>query len=96
MLHELDHLRISSDPRIKNRFEQRLREESVLVRAINNGDVVNQNLVSQLVKEHVVEIFQEYSDLIAIRYKELDRITNHGQRPVPADSEIAKLLADES
>lgn len=92
VLHELDHLRISSDPQLAIRFEQRLREQPVLIRSLDSDQVVDQGLVDRWIQQHVVGIFQEYSDLIAIRYKELDRVTSHGQQPVPQDSEIARLL----
>jgi hypothetical protein len=92
--HELDHLRISSDPRHQKRFEERLRQESVFDHPIKDDDVVNKTFVDQLVREHVERIFQNHADLIAIRYQELDRITRHGQRPVPLDSPIAKLLSE--
>lgn len=90
--HELDHLRISSDPRHAHRFQERLRQESVFRSPIRAGDVVNKALVDRLVEEHVDRIFQDQTDLIAIRYRELDRVTAHGRLPVPQDSPIAQLL----
>jgi hypothetical protein len=92
VLHELDHVRISSDPRLARRFNQLLKETSVLNRAVADGEVVNRQYVDSLVDQHVAKIFAEISDLIAIRYKELDRITNHGLHPVPSDSVLNQWL----
>jgi hypothetical protein len=92
VLHELDHVRISSDPRLARRFNQLLKEASVLNRAVADGEVVNRRYVDSLVDQHVAKIFAEISDLIAIRYKELDRITSHGVRPVPSDSVLIQWL----
>ncbi len=94
VLHELDHLRISSDPRHEARFKQRLRTQTRFVCPITAGDVVNKQFIDRLVHDHVDRVFQEHIDLIAIRYKELDRITKHGQRPVPQESAVAKLLSE--
>lgn len=92
VLHELDHVRISNDPRFARRFEQRLREQPVLEREIRSGQVVSRRFVDSLVDRHVETIFQEVADLIAIRYRELDRLTGHGMRPIPTDSEMNRWL----
>ena len=92
VLHELDHLQISSDPRHGDRFKQRLRDESKIVHDVANGEAVNQKYVEKVVSDHVERIFRDHTDLIEIRYKELDRVTVHGRFKVPKDSPIAKLL----
>lgn len=85
VLHELDHLQISSDHRLSKLFAERLREQPVLRIAVTDQDIVNRDFVDRKVDEHVAGLFQEISDLIAIRYQELDRLTNHGRKPLPAD-----------
>jgi len=92
VLHELDHLQLSSDPRHGDRFKQRLRDESQIVHDVASGAVVNQKYVEKIVSDHVERIFRDHTDLIEIRYKELDRVTVHGKFKVPKDSPIAKLL----
>ncbi len=50
------------------------------------------SFVDRLVDEHVVKMFSEISDLVSIRYKELDRVTSHGLHPLPEDSSLSGLL----
>ena len=92
VLHEFDHVRISSDPRLAVRFKQLLNDRNILKRTLSDDDVVNRDFVDQLVDRHVAEVFSEISDLIAIRYKELDRVTNHGLDLVPSDSPLNEWL----
>lgn len=96
VLHELDHLRISSDPRHGDRFKQRLKNQSQIVHNLTVGDIVDQRYVDQVVRDYVEKIFHDHTDLIEIRYKELDRVTVHGKFKVPQDSPIAKLLEQRS
>jgi hypothetical protein len=90
--HELDHVRISSDPRFARDFEQRLRANVVLNRTVEAGVKVDRKYVNKLVEEHVATVFEEVSELIAIRYQELDRVTDHGRKPLPADSSLTEFL----
>ncbi len=92
VLHEFDHVRISTDPRLAARFEQLLRDQRVLHRTIDDEAVVNREYVDRLVGQHVDEVFSEISDLISIRYRELDRLTRHGLEAVPNDSPLQELL----
>ena len=48
--------------------------------------------VDRLIDQHVAEVFQRVSQLVEIRYQELDRLTLHGQLPVPPDSSLNKIL----
>jgi hypothetical protein len=92
VLHEMDHVRISSDPRLAARFAESLGEQSTLVHPIGGGNVVNQRLVDRLVGEHVERVFSEMTELISIRYRELDRVTKHGRLAVPRDSALQQWL----
>ena len=85
--HELDHVRISSNPRIEERFAALVRRHSTIVRAIPQETAVDNALVRELVKQQVQEAFDEIVDLVQIRYVELDRLTRHGMRPLPAGAE---------
>lgn len=96
VLHEFDHVRISSDPRFARNFEKKLRDNLVLRRKTPADRRVDRRYVDELVNKHVKGVFQEVSDLVAIRYKELDRITNHGRQPLPPDSSIAEFLAEQN
>ena len=92
VLHELDHVQISADPRIKKKFIDLLKSQTVITASVGANEVVNRSLVDRLVREHVAQLFQQMTDLIDIRYQELDRITNHGRRPIPEDSVIRDWL----
>ncbi|MFK8114828.1 MAG: hypothetical protein AB8B91_21685 [Rubripirellula sp.] len=94
VLHEFDHVRISSDPRFKAMFETRLRKSTSLTREVSENDKVNRALIDTLIDEHVNGVFKDVTDLISIRYKELDRVTNHGRRPIPEDSEMAEYFRE--
>jgi hypothetical protein len=93
--HELDHVRISSDRRFAKQFEQAIRAQPVLYETIDIGEIVNRKFVDALVDRHVANAFAEISELIAIRYKELDRLTSHGLRPLSAESELQRWLKQE-
>ncbi len=92
VLHEFDHVRISTDPRVAERFEQLLRSKRSITESLSADDVVDSGFVDRLVDEHVVKIFSEISDLVSIRYQELDRVTSHGLHPLPEDSSLSGLL----
>lgn len=96
VLHELDHVRISSDPRIEKLFLKRLKENSSVTRALSElstaGGKVNESAVRQVVDDVAQKVFDETIELVQIRYQELDRLTDHGLEPVPTDSEVAQWL----
>jgi hypothetical protein len=92
VLHEFDHVRISTDPRVAERFEQLLRSKRSITQSLSAEDVVDREFVDRLVDKHVIEIFSEISELVSIRYKELDRVTSHGLHPLPEDSFLSGLL----
>lgn len=92
VMHEFDHVRISTDPRVAERFKQLLRNKRSITQSLSGDDVVNQDFVDRLVDEHVAVVFSKVSDLISIRYAELDRATSHGLNPLPADSSLTGLL----
>ncbi len=92
MLHELDHVTISSDPRLAARFEKMLHDSKVIEQEIPAAVVVDASLVDRIVDEHVDEVFQRVSDMVDIRYTELDRVTQHGRKPLPKNSSLHELL----
>ena len=90
--HEFDHARLSGDPRWGKDFAARLDERRVLTIPITGDDRIDEDAIGQRVDAHVEEIFQEIAELIEIRYRELDRLTNHGMEPLPEGSEISQIL----
>lgn len=94
VLHELDHVRLSSDLRLKNRFAELLRETKSIGVPLSAGVRVDDRYVRRQVDEHVRGVFERIVELIEIRYRELDRLTGHGRRPLPPDAELAATLAE--
>ncbi len=114
LLHELDHVRISGDPRIANRFRQSVlqnsrieltREESepliaMAYRKLNSrwfgrGPLVtylNAGEARPFIKTAIQTEFDRTVELTHVRYQELDRITEHGQRQVPETGELRDWL----
>lgn len=94
LLHEFDHVRISNDARVAKRFTELLRENPVIQYDLKPGENVTRGMVDRIVEEHVESVFQELADLIAIRYRELDRDTNHGARELRQSSQLYSFLRD--
>ena len=92
VLHELDHLRISTDPRVAKRFAELLRQRRVIRHLLQPGEVAGRELTDKLVEREARAVFDELTDLIAIRYRELDRETSHGRKSLPPDSKLHDLL----
>ena len=86
--HEFDHVRLSSNPLIAKRFLEKLRETRTLRKQVGGNIQLDEKVVRGLVNEHVQSVFDEIVDLVGIRYKELDRETRHGLKPIQDDSEI--------
>ncbi|WP_146520825.1 hypothetical protein [Stieleria varia] len=99
VLHELDHVKLSSDKRIEKFFAEQLDQNKLIVRRLNevapNGQRVNDQLIQRLIDEVVQEAFDQTVSLVEVRYKELDRLTSHGIKPVPAESDVSAWLAAE-
>ncbi|MDG2222563.1 MAG: hypothetical protein P8L85_14385 [Rubripirellula sp.] len=94
--HEFDHVRLSADPRMKKQFIQMLRAKRVITPSVKTNQVVNRALVDSLVGEYVTSVFREVTELINIRYLELDRVTRHGRQPVPQESTVEQWLKPKS
>ncbi len=95
VLHEFDHVKISTKTILGEKFVQKLRASPVFTVTIGDDDRVDNAFVRKLIDKRVKDVFDEMVDLISIRYKELDRITDHGQRPIPAESKIESWLSDQ-
>ncbi|WP_146575957.1 hypothetical protein [Neorhodopirellula pilleata] len=77
VLHELDHVRISSDPRHEKLFKKLLSEKAPF---------------QQSAKEHVQDAFKKVTSLVDIRYQELDRLTDHGMLDLPKGTTLDAIL----
>ena len=92
LLHEFDHLRISTDPRVAKRFAELLKARRVIRHQMQAGEIAGRELTDKLVEREARAVFDEVTDLIAIRYRELDRETEHGRKPLLSNSELYELL----
>ncbi len=87
--HEFDHVRLSGDRRWRDRFVAMLDEQRVLRIPLAADERIDHERVRRAVDRHVQTVFGKIVELIDIRYRELDRLTGHGTRPLPPDSELA-------
>lgn len=90
VLHEFDHVRISADPRIEDQFREAAKKiESMRVPLADvqgpTGRVDNAK-VQALIETRMKQTLQDTTDLVKIRYQELDRLTKHGLIPLPQDA----------
>ncbi|WP_442507390.1 hypothetical protein SH528x_006308 [Novipirellula sp. SH528] len=88
VLHEFDHVQISTDPLLEKRFREYLRANSTITQRFKRGETVNESTVHPIVDKHVSELFSRISDLVDIRYQELDRLTDHGLVDFPEGSSL--------
>jgi len=96
VLHEFDHVRISSDPRLEAKFTSMMHKPITVQHPLAPGEVVGQQLVDRVIKEHLQSMYEEAIDLINIRYVELDRETLHGRRPLQKNSSLYEQLREPS
>ena len=92
VLHELDHVRLSSDPIFKKRFVEQLNETRVLSKNVDRNVTINEAWARKVVSKHVKEIFSDIEQLVSIRYRELDRMTQHGMLAIPKGSKLESWL----
>ena len=92
VLHEFDHVRLSSEPGVEKRFTERLLAENVISQEIDSNARVTDAMVRKAVSDHVTRIFNDTVALVNIRYQELDRQTSNGIRPLPEDSSLSEWL----
>lgn len=84
--HELDHIRISTDPRFAKTFTTWVRAEVRELRIPLGADATSFNsLAEKEIRLKLSAHFRELVDLVRVRYAELDQQTKHGALPVPQD-----------
>ncbi len=92
VLHEFDHVRLSSDPTIEKHFVDSLRKDKTITEELAANVRVSDTFVRAAIDRHAKKIFDATIELIDIRYKELDRQTDHGLQPLPEDSSLSRWL----
>ena len=90
VLHEFDHVRISSDPKVEKLFLSRLHKASKITKELTPSTRVNNANIDTYISKHAKTIFNDVIDMVGIRYRELDRVTSNGKRPIPADSNLLR------
>jgi hypothetical protein len=86
--HEFDHVRISTDPRLQAAFRRRVDE--LKITRFANGELGDRSLADackEKVRDELTSIFKDITALAEIRYRELDRVTRHGLKPLPDDAD---------
>lgn len=85
--HEFDHVRISSDPRIETLFRDTAKKiERMIVplsKVIGTNGKIENTKVQSLIESRMKQTLKQVTDYVDIRYRELDRLTQHGLRPLP-------------
>ena len=93
--HEFDHVRISSDPRIESQFLEAAKKIEVLrvplSQVVGKNDRVENSKVQSLIESRMKQTLDNTTDYVRIRYRELDRLTKHGLRPLPDDAGLIEI-----
>ena len=88
--HEFDHVRISSHPQVEKLFRdavKKLQRIRVPVSEIvTSGQRVSDQAVTSLIESRMDAILKDTTEYVRIRYRELDRLTDHGLRPLPPEA----------
>ncbi len=88
VLHELDHVRITADPRYPALFDQWFQEKTTtlkieLKRQARERDF--EALIQEEMQTNAEGCFERMLQMIEIRNRELDRLSRHGRVPLPVD-----------
>ncbi len=89
--HEFDHVRLSTSTPIEAQFMkavQRLHSIRVPFERVASDGRVDPAKVQSLIESHVNEALRNTSDYVRLRYRELDRLTEHGLRPLPEQANL--------
>jgi hypothetical protein len=89
--HEFDHVRLSASPQIEDRFlraVKRLHSIRVPFEQVASNGRIDEAKIQSLVESRVNDAVQQTSEYARIRYRELDRLTEHGLRPLPAGATL--------
>lgn len=54
--------------------------------------IIDRDSIAEIVEHVIAEEFEKSVQLVRVRYRELDRITDHGGRPVPTDGPLRQWL----
>ncbi|WP_339910694.1 hypothetical protein [Symmachiella dynata] len=97
LLHELDHVAISSDPRLRMLLERTLFSVKRIERPMTQGGALNEAAIQKIINDEFIKRRDAVVDLATKNYKLLDKVSAHGARNIPdRDAFFRKLYSKES
>lgn len=92
MKHELDHVAISSDPRLRMLTEHLYHTLDVVRREVRLGERIDHALRINFVEEELAARRNAVTELLAENYRLLDKVSRHGNAPIPERNAFFKRL----
>ncbi|KAA5543681.1 hypothetical protein FYK55_10795 [Roseiconus nitratireducens] len=93
--HECDHVRISSMPAIEQQFLDSVKAMKTvhvpLADVAGTDGRVSDREVQRWIDRRMDEALERTTDYVRIRYRELDRLTQHGRLPIPEDRGLIEI-----
>ncbi len=96
VLHEFDHVQLSTEPSMRQRFTLKLRKGETIKHYLDQNEVPSDQLADKLTDQWVQRQFEQIVALVDLRYQELDRLTQHGLRVLPKEASFYPLLRPDS
>ena len=94
VLHELDHVAISTHPRLALLADSLTRSVRVVKKSLPVGEELNDERIGELINEAINAKTGDLDDLVQFNYDLLDRLTDHGEKPLPDRDEFLRMLYD--
>ena len=92
--HELDHVLVSTDPRLESTFRSAVDKLKRLRLPASLVESQGMDRLNRAIKEKVESQFESVVSLARVRYLELDRLTNSGRQAIPTDSEFSQFISE--
>ena len=90
--HEFDHVKLSTDKNMEQRFKSLLQKGNRQTIRLTPDQIPSDQMVDEAIDRWIEKMFQNIVNLIDVRYVELDRITSHGQLPLPDESSLSDII----
>jgi hypothetical protein len=97
MLHELDHVAISSDPRLRMLLERALSAVKRIEHPLAQEGVLDDAAIQKIINDEFIKRRDAVIELATENYKLLDKVSAHGARDIPdRDAFFRKLYSKET
>lgn len=97
LLHELDHVAISSDPRLRMLLERALYSVERIEHPIAQAGVLDDAAIQKIINDEFIKRRDAVIELATKNYKLLDKVSAHGARDIPdRDAFFRKLYSKET